>query len=64
MQLKREECNMITYLFYDSPSGETFCVEEKTLDDAKKIANKYFDKPRFIEVISEDEAEAYGYDTY
>lgn len=63
----------IDYLFEDQESGEMFFVEiEKTenksystcFDEAWKIAEENFDDPVFIEEVSPEVAETYGYDTY
>lgn len=63
----------IDYLFEDEDSGEMFFVEiTKTKDksytdcfnEAWKIAEENFDSPQFIEKVSPEIAETYGYDTY
>ena len=63
----------IDYLFEDQESGEMFFVEiEKTenksystcFDEAWAIAEENFDDPVFIEEVSPEVAETYGYDTY
>jgi hypothetical protein len=74
---KREEMIMdkkyIDYLFEDEESGELFFVEivkdgsKSKLDclkEAIKIAKENFDNPRYIEKVSPEVAETYGYDTY
>ena len=63
----------LDYLFEDEESGEMFFVEivkdnSKSLLDclkeAIKIAKENFDSPRYIERVSPEIAETYGYDTY
>lgn len=56
---------MKNYLFYDDVTGEEFLVEEKNLESATKIAEEYFDKPHYTNVImTRGEAEMSGLDTY
>lgn len=54
------------WLFEDEESGEMFLVEtiNSNKNDAIAIANEYFDTPRFINEVSDFEAEMLGYDTY
>ena len=52
------------YLFRDYETGEDFFVETTRLEDAIKIAKKYFKKPSYIGVATEYEAEMMGLDTY
>ena len=63
----------IDYLFEDQESCELFFVEiEKTenksytdcYDEAWKIARENFEDPEFLEEMSPELAETYGYDTY
>ena len=52
------------FLFYDKETGEEFFVEVETLDDALAIANNYFESPCLIDVMTTEEADILGYDTY
>lgn len=63
----------IDYLFEDEDTGEMFFVEiEKTAgkswtdcyNEAWDIALEYFENPIFVEKMSAELAETYGYDTY
>ena len=63
----------IDYLFEDKKSGEQFFVEickteDKSYTDcyleAWSIAEENFEDPEFIERVSPEVAETYGYDTY
>lgn len=63
----------IDYLFEDEESGELFFVEiikdggKSNLDclkEAIKIAKENFDSPRYLNKVSPEVAETYGYDTY
>lgn len=55
-----------TYWFSDNESGEEFFVEieESNTEKAYKIARRYFLQPRLIGIVSEEEAEMMGLDTY
>ena len=63
----------IDYLFEDEETGEMFFVEiEKRLNksytdcynEAWEIAEENFESPKFIQEVSPEIAETYGYDTY
>ena len=63
----------IDYLFEDEESGELFFVEivkdgsksyTDCYEEAWTIAEENFDSPKFIEKVSPEVAETYGYDTY
>lgn len=54
----------MTFYFDDEASGEDFFVDRDTLEEAIKVANEYFEDPKFISVISDEEAEYWGLDTY
>lgn len=55
-----------TYWFQDLESGEEFFVEIQkfNLQSAYQVAHQYFEKPRFIDMVSEEQAEMMGLDTY
>lgn len=55
---------MYTILFTDKITGEDFFVVANSIKEAREIAKKYFECPRFIDVVSEEYAEMCGYDTY
>ena len=52
------------YLFEDLETGEEFIVGADSLDEAKKIAEEYFECPKYRYRMSEFEAEASGLDEY
>ncbi len=52
------------FMFEDYETGETFFVEETNENKAIAIAHQYFANPKLIDIMSPDEAEWYGYDTY
>lgn len=63
----------IDYLFEDEESGELFFVEiikdgsksyTDCFNEAFDIALENFENPIFIEEVSPEIAETYGYDTY
>lgn len=64
----------INYLFHDTESSVYFFVEFDVLKDhcdyteyyrrAYEIATDSFDNPVFVDVVSQEEAEMWGYDTY
>ena len=63
----------LNYLFEDEESGEPFFVEITKTSNmtygecfirALKIAHENFNKPTFIEEVTPEIAEIYGYDTY
>lgn len=53
-----------TFMFTDAESGEEFFVMDYTLSAARKKAREYFDKPKYIEEVTWEEAEMMGLDTY
>lgn len=55
-----------TYWFRDDETGEEFFVEidHFNLQDAYEIAHDVFEMPYFIDMVSEEEAEWMGLDTY
>ena len=55
---------MRTYLFEDSETGEEFFVEATTKEEAKEIAETYFEEPQLLIRVSEEFAERMGLDTY
>jgi hypothetical protein len=55
---------MKDYLFYDEDTGEEFIVETENKEKAYMIAYTYFKEPKFIDEISDFEAEMLGLDTY
>ena len=63
-----EEADWIDYLYTDDATGEDFLVEVRDTDtaddDAEEIAWANFESPRLIEIISVEEAEWLGLDTY
>lgn len=56
----------ITYWFQDDITGEEFFVEIEVfnLQKAYEVAHQYFEKPRFIGLVTELQAEIMGLDTY
>lgn len=62
----------IDFLFYDNATGEDFLVElqmdgsklEDLLAQAQEIADENFSDAEFQEVVSEEDAEMMGIDTY
>ena len=58
----------IDFLFYDGVTGEDFLVEvhdtPTALEEARKIAKENFEAPALIRVMSDEEAEMLGLDTY
>lgn len=62
------EADWIDYLYTDDATGEDFLVEVRNTDtaddDAEEIAWANFESPRLIEIISAEEAEWMGLDTY
>lgn len=72
-EVKQMDKKYIDYLFEDEETGEMFFVEiTKTANksytdcyrEAWAIAEENFDSPNFIEEVSPEIAETYGYDTY
>lgn len=55
---------MKTFIFVDRVSGETFFVEAEDKTKANKIACIWFYEPVCGGEVSEEEADALGYDTY
>lgn len=53
-----------TYLFVDRVSGEEFFVEAESWTKANKIACIWFEEPHNCGVVTDEEADALGYDTY
>lgn len=53
-----------TWLFVDRYTGEEFFVESPWSRGARAIAEKYFDFPVCLGIVSTWEAEAMGLDTY
>lgn len=62
------EADWIDYLYTDEATGEDFLVEVRNTDtaddDAEEIAWANFESPRLIEIISPEEADWLGLDTY
>lgn len=58
--------NRYTYWFLDHETGEEFFVELDRDDRFEAIgtAQEYFKSPQFIDMVSLEEAEAMGLDTY
>lgn len=58
--------NRYTYWFCDHETGEEFFVELDEYDKFKAagIAREYFKSPHLIGMVSLEEAEAMGLDTY
>ena len=54
----------MTFMFNDKVTGEDFLVEAKSEADAIEIAQTYFDEPKYFGAITEEMAEALGWDTY
>lgn len=52
------------YLFVDDESGEEFFVEADSQDEARETAKEYFEAPRLIGTMTEEESEWYPYDVY
>ena len=66
------ENKYIDFLFHDIATGEDFLVElemdgselEDLLVKAQEIADEYFSNAEFQEVVSEEDADMMGLDTY
>ena len=64
--------NYRDFLFYDEETGEEFLVQidisdkpyEVCVEEAKEIANEYFNSPVLQEIISVEAGEWLGLDTY
>lgn len=58
------------FLFTDNATGEDFIVEVEAMNiheaksQAQFVADEYFDEPKLVEQITEEEAESLGIDTY
>lgn len=52
------------FWFMDTETGEEFFVETESVNDALTIANYYFKSPILLDIITPDEADILGYDTY
>ncbi|MBO5909119.1 MAG: hypothetical protein J6Q67_04995 [Clostridia bacterium] len=58
------------FLFTDEATDEDFIVEVEAMNiheaknQARYVADEYFDEPRLVEQITEEEAECLGIDTY
>ena len=56
------------YLFQDNLTGEYLCVQANTLqrayDDLYDATELDMDRVRFLDIISEEEADAMGLDVY
>lgn len=55
---------MTTFYFEDLETGENFFVESDTIANAIDTARKYFERPRFLGIVSSEWAEICGFDTY
>ena len=55
---------MKNYLYFDRASGEEFIVEALNKEEAQETAEMYFEDPILDSLISDDEAEMLGLDTY
>ena len=53
-----------TFYFIDEATGEEFFVEADTIREAREIAFQNFEDPTFIRIVSYEEAEDLGFDTY
>ncbi len=61
---EREDYKMKNYLCWDEVTGEEFIVEALSKEEARKIADMYFEEPKIDSQISDFEAEMLGLDTY
>lgn len=55
---------MYTYYFEDLETGEDFFVECEEVSEAIDTAKTYFQRPRFLGIVSTEWAEIMGFDTY
>ena len=55
---------MFTFHCEDLETGENFFVESDTIANAIDTARKYFERPRFLGIVSSEWAEIYWFDTY
>ena len=55
---------MMNYWFVDDETGEEFFVQTNDINEAKEIARTYFEKPILYDVVSDEVAEMWGFDTY
>lgn len=75
----RDMQQTVNVLMEDLESGEQFIVEldytwdsvtegapasDVIISDARQLASQYFEDPDFVSLITEEEAEALGLDTY
>ena len=56
--------NEQTFYFLDEITGEEFFVQCVGKRKAKEIANKYFEDPTYLGIVSDYTAEQMGLDTY
>lgn len=65
----------LNFLFQNRETGEEFLVEIKAdteqqpnlqpyVEQAKAIANDYFNNPKYFGLVDDDYGELYGIDTY
>lgn len=55
---------MYTYYFEDLETGENFFVECEKVSEAIDTAKTFFQRPRFLGIVSTEWAEIMGFDTY
>ena len=55
---------MHTYYFEDLETGENFFVECEEVSEAIDTAKTFFQRPRFLGIVSTEWAEIMGFDTY
>ena len=55
---------MYTYYFEDLETGENFFVECEEVSEAIDTAKTFFQRPRFLGIVSTEWAEIMGFDTY
>ena len=56
--------NIMFYLFNDYESGEEFFVMADSREEAKGIANTFFEEPQLVDIMTEEQSERYPYDVY
>ena len=55
---------MTNYWFIDNETGEEFFVQTDDINKAKETAKTYFQKPILLDIVDDEIAEMYGFDTY
>ena len=62
--MAKEKKEEYYHYFWDDESGEEFYVLTDTEENAKEIAEKYFENPKYDGIVEDWVAEISGYDVY